>query len=138
MKPREVFFSHASADRRRVERIISRLREHRIKVWYSKSHLRGAQAWQEEIGAALARCDWLVVVLTPAAVKSEWVRREVAYALMEPRYRRRIVPILMKSCRHKKISWTLAAMQMVDFRKSFEAGLRELLKVWNIKLSEKR
>lgn len=136
MKPREVFLSHASADRRSVDKIIASLKHHRVPVWYSKTHLKGAEEWHDEIGKALARCDWLVVVLSPSAVKSEWVKREVTFALIEKRYRKRIIPILLKTCRHKKLSWTLSGMQMIDYRKDFKAGLRDLLRVWNIKFKE--
>lgn len=132
MKPREVFLSHASADRLTSERIISSLRGHKIKVWYSKTSLRGAQEWHDEIGRALARCDWLVVLLTPAATRSLWVKREVTHALMEKRYQRRIVPVLVKPCDHEKISWILKQLQMVDFRTDFAQGLTDLLAVWKI------
>ena len=37
----------------------------------------------------------------------------------------------------EKISWTLAGVQMVDFRENFRAGLRELLKIWDIELKSK-
>lgn len=132
MKPREVFLSHASADRRASEKIVASLKGHGVGVWYSKTNLRGAQAWHDEIGKALARCDWLIVVLTPASVKSEWVKREVTFALIEKRYRQRIVPVLLKNCRHQKLSWTIAGMQMVDFRGDFQAGLKNLLQVWHL------
>ena len=134
MKPREVFLSHASADRRAVQKIVASLKDHGVSVWYSQTSLKGAQAWHDEIGKALARCDWLVVVLTPAAVRSDWVKHEVTFALIEKRYRQRIVPLLIKKCQHQKLSWTLAGMQMVDFRSNFRTGLRNLLRVWDIEL----
>ena len=137
MRPREVFLSHASADRRAAERIVLCLGRHGVKVWYSKSKLRGSQAWQDEIGKALARCDWLIVLLTPAAVRSEWVKHELAYSLIKKRYRRRIIPAMFKRCRHQNLSFTLAAMQMVDFRENFRAGLSDLLRVWNIRFKPK-
>jgi hypothetical protein len=137
MRPREVFLSHASADRRLADRVISSLRGYGIKVWYSKTSLRGAQAWHDEIGKALKRCDWLVVLLTPAATKSEWVKREVTYALIEKRYRNRIIPALVRNCRHQKLSWTLAGMQMVDFRNGFQAGVAGLLAAWHIRPSKR-
>jgi hypothetical protein len=137
MRPREIFLSHASADRLAAGKIVASFRAHGIKVWYSRIHLRGAHAWHDEIGRALARCDWFVVLLTPAAVKSEWVKREVTYAVIEKRYCRRIVPVLLRNCRHEKISWTLAGVQMVDFRANFRDGLQELLKIWNIEREPK-
>lgn len=133
MRPREVFISHASADRRRAERVVRGLARHRIRFWYSRSRLVGAQAWHDEIGKALARCDWFLVLLTPAAVRSDWVKHELTSALTRKRYRNRIVPVLLKTCRHDQLSFTLAGMQMVDFRRNFQAGLCGLLGVWGVK-----
>ena len=90
----------------------------------------GAQQWHDEIGAALARCDWFVLVLSPHAVKSEWVRREVLFVLNDPRYTGRIVPLIARKCDSKKLSWTLGAFQHIDFTKSFTSGCRELLLIW--------
>ena len=134
MKPREVFLSHASADRVLAEKIVRSLEAHGIRVWYSKKNLKGAQAWHDEIGRALARCDWLIVLLTPAAVRSTWVKHEVTYALIEKRYKQRIVPVLARACRHRRLSWTLASMQMIDFRRNFDGGVKNLLRIWNMRI----
>jgi hypothetical protein len=105
---------------------------HEIHTFYSKKNIRGAQQWHDEIGAALSRCSWFIVVLTPQSVASEWVKHEFVYALQDPRYRRRIVPVLYKLCDFKKLSWTLSAIEYVDFRKDFDDGCRELLALWNL------
>jgi len=63
--PDEVFLSHSSADRAFTARLARVLREHGVPVWYSDTNIRGAQQWHDETGAALRRCDWLVVALTP-------------------------------------------------------------------------
>jgi hypothetical protein len=130
--PRELFVSHASADRRLVDRLAQMFERHGIPYWYSRRNLIGAQQWHDEIGAALERCDWFLIVLSPAAMKSEWVKRELLFALNDRRYRNRIVPVAAKTCDYKKLSWTLDALQRVDFTKAFEDGCRELLCVWSV------
>ena len=74
--PNEVFLSHSSADRAFVARLANVLRSHGIPVWYSDTDIRGAQQWHDEIGSALKRCDWLVLILSPDAVASKWVKSE--------------------------------------------------------------
>ncbi len=130
--PNELFLSHASADRAFVARLAGLLRSHGVPVWYSDTDIRGAQQWHDEIGAALRRCDWMVLVLSPDAVSSKWVKRELLFALQEDRFDGRIVPTLHRSCRHDELSWTLSQLQMVEFRKDFDAGCRELLRTWGI------
>ena len=79
-KPVRIFLSHASADRRFVERLAGILDSRKLSYWYSQRHVVGAQEWHNEIGKALGRCNWLVLVLTPAATKSKWVKHELLFA----------------------------------------------------------
>ena len=132
LKPAEVFLSHSSKDQAFAGRLAAVLGRHGLKVFYSRKSIRGAQQWHDEIGQALARCNWFLLVLSPAAVDSEWVKRELVYALQSRRYRKHIAPLLLKSCKIDKLSWTLSGFQSVDFRKSFEDGARELLALWDV------
>jgi hypothetical protein len=128
---REVFLSHASQDHRKARRLKEILAAHGIPVWFSPHHIRGAQQWQDEIGTALERCGWFMILLTPHAVKSMWVKRELNYALIEKRYEDRIIPMLFQKCDLKKLSWTLPQFQLIDFRKDYWRGCDKLLQVWN-------
>jgi len=113
-----------------VAKLVQALRAHGVRAWYSEAHIVGAQQWHDEIGRALARCDWFLLILSPAAVKSKWVKRELLFALQDDRYLERIVPILRKPCDYLALSWTLGSFQWVDFTEDFETGLRALLRVW--------
>ena len=130
--PNEVFLSHSSLDRQSANEIAGVLRRHGIPLWYSKINIVGAQQWHDEIGAALRRCDWLVVLLSPQSVESIWVKREVLFSLNDPRYDERIVPVLYQSCDYDQLSWTLSLLEIVDFTQGFENGCRELLRVWGV------
>lgn len=108
------------------------LADHRIRAWYSERHIRGAQQWHDEIGVALKRCDWFLLVLSPQSVASKWVKRELLYALQDDRYEQRIIPALFRRCDFDKLSWTLSSFQLVDFTRDFDAGCRELLRMWGL------
>lgn len=130
MKPKEVFLSHSSADRKPANALARSLREAGLKVWYSKTHLKGAQQWHDEIGQALGRCDWFLLLLTPSSVESKWVRRELTYALEADRYDKRIVPFLLRRCKYQRLSWTLGGIQMIDSTPGLAVGISALLKLW--------
>jgi hypothetical protein len=130
--PNEIFVSHSSKNRKFVDRLAVVLRSHGIPFWLSSANLLGAQQWHDEIGAALDRCDWFIVILSKQSVKSEWVKRELVRALNDRRYRDRIVPIRYQDCDIDRLSWTLGQMQIVDFSLDVEAGFRELLRIWGI------
>ncbi len=130
--PKKLFLSHASQDRPFVNKLATFLAERKIPFWYSKRNLVGAQQWHDEIGRALKTCDWFSVVLSGAAVRSKWVKRELLYALQEDRYENRIVPVLIEPCDVEALSWTLASIQRVDFSKGFSKSCRQLIKIWGI------
>lgn len=132
MPPAEVFLSHASDDHAFTERLATVLRSHGLPVWYSETDIRGAQQWHDEIGAALDRCDWFCIVLSPHAVDSMWVKRETLYALQQPAYENAIVPLLLAPCDYEQISWVLSSFQHVDFQNDFDTGCRDLLRTWGI------
>ena len=130
--PNEVFLSHASADRAFVTKLADTLRRHGVPIWYSDTNIRGAQQWHDEIGAALRRCDWMVLIFSPDAVASRWVKRELLFSLQQDRFDGRIIPVLHRPCDHDELSWTLSQLQMVDFRDDFDTGCRNLLRAWGI------
>ncbi len=126
-RAKEVFVSHASGDREFVQRLIRVFKKNKVRYWYSERHIPGATEWHDEIGRALDRCDWFVIVLSPKSVKSVWVKRELLYALRQNSYRGRVVPIVIRNCKYDQLSWTLADIEMIDFRRGFEAGYKSLL-----------
>lgn len=132
MLPQEIFLSHSSGDKATADRVAGVLRAHGLPVWYSSTNILGAQQWHDEIGAALRRCDWFVLLMSPEAVQSVWVKRELLYALQQRHYVNRITPVLVSPCDYEQLSWTLSALQMIDFAPDIDAGLRELLRVWGV------
>lgn len=131
-RPEELFLSHASSDHRFTQRLADVLSDHGLKPWFSAKNIGNATQWHNEIGKALERCDWFIVVLTPNSVKSKWVQHELLYALNHDRYADRVIPLLKKRCDFEKLSWTLDQLQRVDFTGKFEDGCRSLLKTWQI------
>lgn len=130
--PNEVFLSHSTQDQVFVTDLATALRRHGVPVWYSRPNIRGAQQWHDQIGEALRRCDWFLVVLSPHSVRSKWVKRELLFALQQDRFENRIVPVLFQPCDVDYLSWVLPSFQMVDFRGDFVDGCRELLRLWGL------
>jgi len=131
--PHEVFLSHANQDRGFVDSLAEVMRRHGLPVWYSQTNILGARQWHDEIGAALRRCDWFLIVLSPQSVDSKWVKRELLYALDHNRYDNKIVPVMYQSCDYEeKLSWTLSIFQMVDFARTIDQGYVDLFRVWGL------
>ena len=125
MTMREVFISHSSKDISFVEGVlIPYLREHGVDTWFSPQDVRTADEWHRKIVHALRRCDWFMVVLSPASTASEWVQAEVHWA-MEHR-RGQFVPVLLADCDTDELHLKLRRIQFVDFRSDYDAGRASL------------
>jgi hypothetical protein len=86
-----------------AQRLATVLARHGVPTFFSPQNIIGAQQGQNEILGSLQRCDWFVVLLSPDAINSMWVKREVAFALQDPRYEDRIVPLKYRDCDLKSL-----------------------------------
>jgi len=132
--PKEVFLSHSSHDAEVTSRVAETLRNHGIPVWYSATNIRGAQQWHDEIGRALKRCDFFIVLLSNHSIASEWVKRELSYALNHAQYAEKILPVKLETCDYESLSWTLDSFQMVDLARDYANGCRDILNTWGFGL----
>lgn len=123
----KVFISHTTKDKDRAKRLGKMLRERGIQYWFSREHLVHGHSWYKAIGEALGSCNWLLIVATPTAVKNKWVRDEVTYALVERRYKNRVVPLLFEDCNLQRLAWSLLSIQYLDFRGGWHPAIDRLL-----------
>jgi len=93
MQPTELFLSYSSLDYAFANSVADVLHRHAIPVW-SQTNIVGGMRWHDEIGAALRRCDWFAVILSPNAVDSMWVRKELVFASHKTRFYDKILPLL--------------------------------------------
>jgi hypothetical protein len=128
----DIFISHSTRDRVFVERIVGILHRHGIACWYAPTAILGAQQWQDEIGRALGRCNWFLLVLSKNSQESKWVERELAYALEDDRYNEHIVSVVKTPGDYRSLSWTLSSLQRVDFSGDFDDACARLLRIWGV------
>src|ERR1700683_1728741 len=135
--PTEVFISHSSGNANFISRPSGVLTEHKVKNFVSKANIRGAQQWHDEIGTALKRCDWFLLVLSPQSVRSIWVKHELVYALQASRYGGRLGPILYTHCDTDALSWTLSSIEWIDLRGDFGDACKRLFEIRQLKYKSK-
>ncbi|HEV7473900.1 MAG TPA: protein kinase [Pyrinomonadaceae bacterium] len=124
-----VFVSHSSQDREYVEReIVPILETHGIKTWYSKASIQTAAEWERSIREGLESCEWFLLVMSPRASESEWVRDEVFWAV--DKRPQNIIPVVIDDCDPREFHIRLARVQHVDFRFDLETARQQLLQVF--------
>jgi tetratricopeptide (TPR) repeat protein len=86
-----VFVSYAHSDIAYVRRLVNHLTERGVTVWFDEDIASGDR-WNTVLRDRVRDCDALVLVMSPAAAASEWVRREVDLATES---RRPVLPLLL-------------------------------------------
>ena len=112
-RPRRVFLSYAARDRSLAETLVRDLHGAGFDVWSDHEVLPGDN-WARKVADALEESEAMVVIVSPAAAKSERVRREVQFALGSPRYAGRLIPVVVGPTREM---WILSKLQPVTAKK---------------------
>jgi tetratricopeptide (TPR) repeat protein len=122
-----IFVSHSHIDNdfgTRLAQDLKHVLDDENAVWYDVlGGLHGGEAWWEKIVEELTARNVFIVVLSPEAMNSRWVRREIDMALNEDKL---IVPLHYRAC---TIRADLKIIQIISFLapKTYEAAFNEVL-----------
>lgn len=121
-----LFVSHASEDTEFVDRLVAILDKVALRVWYDKREIFVGDSIVAKINEGLSDSKAVIVVLSKASVKKQWVLQEIAASLTVhlSSGRMRVLPVLIEQC---DIPPLLAGIKYADFRFSFDRGMNELV-----------
>ncbi|MDP4230575.1 MAG: FlgO family outer membrane protein [Bacteroidota bacterium] len=107
----DIFISYSRHDSEQAKVLAGRLRAAGANVWMDSTTLTAAETWSAEIVGAINRCDVFLLLLSPTAVVSHNVNKEVSLASEK---RKMIVPIMLERCElSEAMEYALAGLQHV-------------------------
>lgn len=134
-----VFLSYARQDREIAERIRHELLLHDYSVWFDAS-LGSGEDWASTLDLAIddavAR-GFVLVLLSPASLTSEWCKHETEYALelAAKSERSNVIPVVVAPFASAALPPQLVGLQWFDLTEGrFEERLEEL--IHNLKVRE--
>ncbi len=116
------FFSYSREDSEFALRLAGDLKAAGANVWLDQLDITPGQRWDNAVEDALKNCQRLIVVLSPAAVRSQNVMDEVSFALEE---RKTVIPVIHRDC---DIPFRLRRVQHADFRQDYARSLQDLIR----------
>jgi|GEM_PF-6474930 len=127
-----IFISHSHIDNEFGSRLAQDLRkvlEDESAVWYDVlGGLHGGDNWWEKIVEELTTRKVFIVVLSPEAVVSPWVKDEInlAWSQKNSKEGKRIIPLLYREC---TVRPDLKTLQVISFLSptTYETAFREVL-----------
>lgn len=100
-----LFISHSSKDDAIVRALQQQLASHGVEAWIDSRHLRGGDVLEQEITSAIEKADAYGVLVSPVALQSAWVGKELKHALAVQQQRQaagqpyRVVPLSLDGTR---------------------------------------
>jgi hypothetical protein len=124
-RPR-VFLSYTHSDRAFAERLAIDLTRAGVQVWFDEWEIRAGESIVERVGEGLEQNDYLLVLLSPASVRSAWVRRELNSSVLRSLQRKSvtIIPVMQIRCVAPSV---IEDLRYADFTQSYQAGFVEVL-----------
>lgn len=123
----KVFISYSHKDKALVNQIVNDLQTRctNLSIWIDIV-VRPGESIINFIEEGIQRCDYFIIALSKAAVTSRWVREELHAAKVKEIENQGvfIIPILLERC---DIPPLLLGKKYIDFTKSYEEGIHELI-----------
>jgi hypothetical protein len=112
----EVFISYRRKDLVFVTQLHQELAKRGISAWFDQENIEVADHWRTSIAEGIRDCKTFVLVLSPDAVVSVNIRKEVDLA---EKYNKRIVPLLWRETEiPPAFDYALAGIQWIDFKET--------------------
>lgn len=127
-----IFLSHTSIDKPFVEKLAKDLNNLGIDVWYDKYQIKVGESILWKIDEGIRESEYLGIVISKEALKSEWVKTEITAAWQKQVEQKGnfVLPIYYREC---EIPLFLQGIKYADFREDYKQGLEDLVKVFGIK-----
>jgi hypothetical protein len=106
----KVFISHSHGNRPLVRQVVKTLKQAGLDVWDDEYDTYPSDNWAKETGEALEQSDAMVVLVTPDALDSVIVHRDISFALSNIQFEYRVFPVLVgveRSLAIKKFGWIM-------------------------------
>lgn len=116
------FISYKREDEDFVDLLDDKINEAGYTVWRDK-RIKPGEEWKKSIDNAIENCIALILIITPHALKSQYVTYEWSYAMGN---KKTVIPIILKEPVHSEIHPKLPDRQWINFEESEETAWHEL------------
>jgi hypothetical protein len=121
-----LFVSYSRRDSAIVDRLVDKLAAARIQTWIDRGGIIGGTTWTESLVDAIRGATAVLVAISPDAVDSIDVGKEIAVAVDA---KRPLLPVLVRPTTDlKRLAYHLTSVQRIDLVDDFDAGFADLLR----------
>jgi len=107
-----VFLSYAQQDLEWARELRSHLLEAGLEAWIDDDEILPGDNWRKRMGSALESSDALLVLISPASVRSASLRRDLQFALGSEKFERKVIPVIIEPA--AEMPWILNQFRSVS------------------------
>jgi TolB-like protein len=124
----DIFISYSRKDSEQALALVERLRAGGLDVWIDQHGIEASTSWSKEIANALKECHTMLILLSPTAVASANVAKELSVAAQ---LKKRIVPVQIERVQLEgEFLYHLSGLQRAQYS-DFDSILRAITKTPN-------
>ena len=112
----KVFITHSHGNRPLVRQVVKTLKQAGLDVWDDEYDTYPSDNWAKATGEALEQSDAMVVLVTPDALDSVIVHRDIGFALTNIQFEYRVIPVLVgveQSVASKSLGWIISHLDLI-------------------------
>ena len=120
-----IFLSYSREDASVMRQLQEQLQKEGLKTWTDESLTPGTPSWKDAIERAIEGAQCLVVLLSPSARESRWVKSEIDFAEKQGV---KVFTVLVGGDEKSAIPFGLTTSQWIDLRSraNFESEVKKL------------
>jgi hypothetical protein len=118
----QVFISYARVDKEFAEHLYHALADFELNVWMDQFKIGTGSKWDQEVQKALEESDTMLLLLSPASIKSDNVTDEWSFFIDK---NRTIVPLLIETC---DVPFRLRRRQWIDFTLDYKLAFQQMIR----------
>jgi hypothetical protein len=133
----KVFISYQNADKEFAGLLADKLRQQNMEVWFDKFNLVIGDSLTESIDRGIIESDFFILLISDAALKSNWVKKEYqaanARALNEGKMK--ILPVMLEDCDRPAF---LQDIMFADYRGRVDTEFFDIIRAINVHVNRMR
>ena len=118
-----VFMGYSRSDEIFAIDVNDNLRANGINTWLDMTEIDTDTTWHHSVVQALHTCGLMVMILSPAALRSDDLHSELDWFLQKGKI---VVPVLHENCDYRSLDLMCPP---IDFRSDFGQGVQSLLQL---------
>lgn len=120
-----LFVSYAHVDKISVYSIIEGLYQRKARIWYDEG-IQASSNWMGEIADKIEKCNCFLIFITPKALQSDTVQKEINYAIRKKK--RMFIIYLEETNLSSEIDFQIGGIQaLFKYKMTEEAFWRKLM-----------